>query len=78
MYHYVEFYKRSEDIFAGSFIDEEIININIEPAGYIRVIGNCNILVEGISDEEAITEDVDKLSDYKFSYIDNHLAPNWL
>lgn len=69
MYKYAEFYKRSEVLFSGSIIDELDVNLDIEPESYIRVQGDCGIIIEGIHQGENVTEEVLRLSDYTFSYI---------
>jgi hypothetical protein len=69
MHRYVEFYKRSEYFFNGTFVDEQEINVTIEPEGYIRVKGNCYLNVEGIHRGEVVVEEVDRLSNNTFSSV---------
>ena len=69
MHRYIQFYKKSEYLFNGTFIDEQEINLNIEPEGYIKIKGNCYLSVEGLYQGETIIEEVDRLSDNVFSSI---------
>lgn len=69
MHRYVEFYKRSDYLFNGMFIDEQEINMSIEPEGYIKVKGNCYLNIEGSHQGEIISEEVDRLSNNIFSSI---------
>jgi len=69
MHRYIEFYKRSDYLFNGTFIDEQEINISIEPEGYIKVKGNCYLNIEGTYQGKTVIEEVDRLSDNSFSFI---------
>lgn len=69
MHRYVEFYKRSDYLFNGTFIDEQEINVSIEPEGYIKVKGNCYLNIEGTYQEKNILEEVDRLSNNTFSSV---------
>ena len=69
MHRYVQFYKHSEYLFEGTFVDEQFINSNIDPEGYIKVKGNCPLNVEGSFSGEPISEEVSRLSDNVFTSI---------
>lgn len=76
MYKYVEFYKRSELLFSGSIVDEQAVHLDIEPESYIRVQGNCGVVIEGICQGENVEEEVLKLSDCTFSHISKFVQLN--
>ena len=69
MHRYVQFYKHSEYLFEGTFVDEQLINLNIDPEGYVKVSGNCPLNVEGSLSGESISEEVSRLSDNVFTSV---------
>jgi hypothetical protein len=63
------FYKRTEFLFDGVLVGVRFIDIDVSPWGFIRVSGDSVVQVEGQMEGESVSEDVGKISSYRFDRV---------